>query len=63
MLFVLLRQKVFKRVTANRRREPRVNPNGCPAVGTFFVNHQFTDYAALQSIYSEGNEIAAHSIR
>ncbi|XP_014676062.1 PREDICTED: uncharacterized protein LOC106816029 [Priapulus caudatus] len=57
-----LYQQIFKRVTPNRRREPRRNPNGCPITGTFFVSHQFTDYAAVQSMYAEGNEIAAHSI-
>ncbi|XP_014681486.1 PREDICTED: uncharacterized protein LOC106821265 [Priapulus caudatus] len=57
-----LYQQVFKKITANRRRENRNNPNGCPAVGTFFVSHQFTDYAALQSLYSQGHEIASHSI-
>lgn len=31
--------------------------------GTFFVSHQFTDYAAVQSLYTEGNEIATHSVR
>ncbi|XP_014669736.1 PREDICTED: uncharacterized protein LOC106810766 [Priapulus caudatus] len=57
-----LLQQILKKVTPARRREPRANPNGCPAVATFFTSHQFTDYAAVQSLYSEGNEFAAHSI-
>ncbi|XP_014669843.1 PREDICTED: uncharacterized protein LOC106810857 [Priapulus caudatus] len=57
-----LLQQILKKVTRQRRREPRKNPNGCPAVATFFTSHQFTDYAAVQSLYSEGNEFAAHSI-
>ncbi|XP_014666027.1 PREDICTED: uncharacterized protein LOC106808005 [Priapulus caudatus] len=55
-------QQMLKKIGADRRREPRTNPDGCPAVATFFTSHQFTDYAAVQSLYSEGNEIAAHSI-
>ncbi|XP_014666092.1 PREDICTED: uncharacterized protein LOC106808050 [Priapulus caudatus] len=57
-----LYQQIFKKVNAQRRREPRVNPNGCPIRGTFFVSHDYTDYAVVQSLYHEGHEIAAHSI-
>ncbi|XP_014672168.1 PREDICTED: uncharacterized protein LOC106812731 [Priapulus caudatus] len=57
-----LLQQILKKVSHERRREPRLNSNGCPAVATFFTSHQFTDYAAVQSLYSEGHEFAAHSI-
>lgn len=36
--------------------------NTCPAVGTFFVSHEYTDYALLNQLYSQGHEIALHSI-
>lgn len=36
--------------------------NGCPAVGTFFVSHEYTDYSIINKLYSEGHEIALHSI-
>lgn len=39
-----------------------VNNNSCPAVGTFFVSHEYTDYSLLNELYSEGHEIALHSI-
>ncbi|XP_063697350.1 chitin deacetylase 8-like [Culicoides brevitarsis] len=35
---------------------------GCPAVGTFFVSHEYTDYSIINKLYSEGHEIALHSI-
>lgn len=38
------------------------NNNTCPAVGTFFVSHEYTDYSLLNELYSEGHEIALHSI-
>lgn len=40
----------------------RVNPNGCPALGTFYVSHEWTDYSQVQTLYSEGHEMASHSI-
>lgn len=36
--------------------------NTCPAVGTFFVSHEYTDYSLLNELYSQGHEIALHSI-
>ncbi|XP_014681035.1 PREDICTED: uncharacterized protein LOC106820939 [Priapulus caudatus] len=57
-----LLQQILKKVNAQRQREPRTNPNGCPLTATFFTSHQFTDYAAVQSMYAEGNEIASFSI-
>ncbi|XP_014664158.1 PREDICTED: uncharacterized protein LOC106806660 [Priapulus caudatus] len=57
-----LLQQVFKKVNNQRKRIRRENPNGCPMVGTFFINHQFNDYAATQDLYHDGHEIAAMSI-
>lgn len=36
--------------------------NTCPTVGTFFVSHEYTDYALVNELYSQGHEIALHSI-
>ncbi|XP_014663588.1 PREDICTED: uncharacterized protein LOC106806230 [Priapulus caudatus] len=62
MEFFHLYRQVFKRLTRGRRREARRNPNSCPVVGTFFVSHQFTDYAVVQNLYADGHEMAALSI-
>lgn len=40
----------------------RANPNGCPILGTFYVSHEWTDYGQVQTLYSNGHEIASHSI-
>jgi len=40
----------------------RRNPNGCPIAATFYVSHEWTDYGLVQSLYSDGHEIASHSI-
>lgn len=40
----------------------RVNPNGCPIKGTFFVSHSYTNYTAVQSLHSRGHEIAVFSV-
>uniref|UniRef100_A0A0K8SHL0 Chitin-binding type-2 domain-containing protein n=2 Tax=Lygus hesperus TaxID=30085 RepID=A0A0K8SHL0_LYGHE len=40
----------------------RVNPNGCPISGTFYVSHEWTDYSQVQNLYSNGHEIASHSV-
>nr|XP_054924788.1 mucin-5AC-like isoform X1 [Dermacentor andersoni] len=36
--------------------------NGCGIAATFFVSHEYTDYAAVNALHSWGNEIAVHSI-
>lgn len=41
----------------------RLNPNGCPILGTFYVSHEWTDYGQVQTLYSRGHEMAAHGIR
>ena len=43
---------------ANRTK----NPNGCPLSATFFVSTQFTDYSYVQSLFSQGHEIAVHTM-
>merc|ERR1712243_88157 len=40
----------------------RKNPNGCPIRGTFYVTHEWNDYWLTKKLYSEGHEIADHSI-
>ena len=40
----------------------RVNPNGCPIRGTFFVSHKYTNYSAVQELHRRGNEIGVFSI-
>ncbi|XP_015919228.2 myb-like protein U isoform X2 [Parasteatoda tepidariorum] len=40
----------------------RKNPNGCPILGTFYVSHEWTDYGMVQTLYSNGHEMASHSI-
>uniref|UniRef100_A0A1A9ZI54 NodB homology domain-containing protein n=1 Tax=Glossina pallidipes TaxID=7398 RepID=A0A1A9ZI54_GLOPL len=38
------------------------NPDRCEAKGTFYVSHDYTDYAKVNALYNEGHEIALHSI-
>ncbi|XP_074602653.1 chitin deacetylase 7-like isoform X2 [Brevipalpus obovatus] len=38
------------------------NPNGCGIKGTFFINHEYANYAEIQWLAGEGHEIAIHSI-
>lgn len=40
----------------------RVNPNGCPIGATFYVSHEWTDYSQVQNLYSDGHEIASHTV-
>lgn len=40
----------------------RTNPNGCPATGTFFVSHKYSNYRMVQEVYKRGHEIASHTI-
>ena len=35
---------------------------GCPISATFYVSHEWTDYSHVQNVYSDGHEIASHSI-
>lgn len=38
-----------------------INPNDCPAVGTFFLQDQYTDYDIVKSYYDRGFEIGISS--
>lgn len=38
------------------------NPNNCPAVGTFFVCHNYTSYYDSKKMYSMGHELADHTV-
>ncbi|CAO1405303.1 unnamed protein product [Diamesa hyperborea] len=40
----------------------RVNPNGCPISATFYVSHEWTDYSQVQNLYSNGHEMASHTV-
>jgi len=40
----------------------RTNPNGCQASGTFFVEHENTDYFRVQSLAAQRHEIAINGI-
>ena len=54
---VIDHEMFFKRILAGRK-----NPNGCDIRFTFFVSHDNTDYALLQTLAAEGHEMASHSI-
>lgn len=41
----------------------RTNPDGCATAATFFVSHEYTDYSKVHALWTEGHEIALHSIR
>lgn len=38
------------------------NPNDCPGVGTFFVCHNYTNYFLAETMYSQGHELADHTV-
>jgi len=40
----------------------RTNPNGCPIRGTFFISHEYADYANIQRLHYDGHEIAVGTI-
>jgi len=43
-------------------KDSRLNPNGCPIRGTFYVSHNGTDYNLVRKLYEQGHEIASHSL-
>lgn len=53
-----LNQKLYESIFHPVRR----NPNGCPISSTFYISHEWTDYGHVQNMYSDGHEIASHSI-
>ncbi|ELT99863.1 hypothetical protein CAPTEDRAFT_161915 [Capitella teleta] len=40
----------------------RMNPNGCPRTGSFYVSHNYTNYWQVQSLFSKRHEIAVNSV-
>uniref|UniRef100_T1JA58 NodB homology domain-containing protein n=1 Tax=Strigamia maritima TaxID=126957 RepID=T1JA58_STRMM len=46
----------------NNLLKNRKNPNNCPVTATFFVSHEWSDYSTIQNLYSQGHEMASHSI-
>jgi len=40
----------------------RFNPNGCPIKATFYISHEWSDYAQIQDLYADGHEIASHTV-
>ncbi len=52
-----LNWEIYEEIFSNRH-----NPNGCPILGTFYVSHEWTDYGQVQTLYSNGHEMASHSI-
>ncbi|CAG2165007.1 unnamed protein product, partial [Oppiella nova] len=42
--------------------QTRHNPNGCGIRATFFINHEYSNYAQIQWLAAQGHEIAMHSI-
>ena len=52
-----LNQDFYQRLFPGRR-----NPNGCGIAATFYISHEWTDYGQVQDLYSQGHEIASHTI-
>lgn len=51
-----------KQLYADLFERGRVNPNGCPISATFYVSHEWTDYSQVQNLYSDGHEMASHTV-
>lgn len=43
-------------------QQSRVNPNGCGIRSTFFITHDYTNYAQVHWLAAQGHEISLHSI-
>ena len=41
----------------------RKNPNNCPIHGTFFIDHEYTNYQMVQQLHYDGHEIGTYSLR
>uniref|UniRef100_A0A1B0CP06 Putative peritrophin-1 n=1 Tax=Lutzomyia longipalpis TaxID=7200 RepID=A0A1B0CP06_LUTLO len=48
----------YKKVFNGKRK----NPNGCPIRGTFFISHEYSNYQQIQTLASEGHEMATETI-
>ncbi|KAK8761277.1 hypothetical protein V5799_027456 [Amblyomma americanum] len=57
----VVNMKFYRELLEGARRKNRAN--GCGIAATFFVSHEYLDYAAVNELHSWGNEIALHSIR
>ncbi|RWS31634.1 Chitin binding Peritrophin-A domain containing protein 10-like protein [Leptotrombidium deliense] len=42
--------------------QSKLNPNGCGVKATFFINHEYSNYAEIQWLATQGHEIGIHSI-
>lgn len=42
--------------------QSRNNPNGCGIKSTFFINHEYANYAEIQWLAAQGHEIGLHTI-
>lgn len=51
-----------KQLYADLFERGRVNPNGCKISATFYVSHEWTDYSQVQNLYSDGHEMASHTV-
>ncbi|XP_077498074.1 chitin deacetylase 8-like isoform X3 [Amblyomma americanum] len=56
----VVNMKFYRELLEGARRKNRAN--GCGIAATFFVAHEYLDYAAVNELHSWGNEIALHSI-
>ena len=54
--------EINRRLYKQMFEEGRKNPNGCPISATFYVSHEWTDYAHIQNLWADGHEIASHSV-
>lgn len=48
--------------TYSRIFDNRLNPDGCPIAGTFYVTHENSDYRLVNEFYNKGHEIASHTV-
>ena len=53
-----LNRDIYKKLFEQGRK----NPNGCPISATYYVSHEWTDYSQVQNLYSNGHEMASHTI-
>ncbi|KAF0297751.1 hypothetical protein FJT64_004820 [Amphibalanus amphitrite] len=54
--------EINRRLYKEMFEEGRKNPNGCPISATFYLSHEWTDYAHVQNLWADGHEIASHSV-
>jgi len=54
-------KEFFNKIFGVNGRKRR-NPDGCSIKATFYVSHENTLYSIVQDLYSDGHEIATHTI-